>query len=226
MNTPGLIGLLLLLGCGCLLPVRGQPARLWTEQERAFLVRELEQTRQQLLDEVKPLTARQVNFRESQGRWSVLEIVEHLEVQDEMFWRELDILPRGPAMPEMAERVRGNDQKLLQYENDPGKADAGYLSPMGRFGTKELALQAFDTVRHRMIRFIRTTPKDLRQYFTFRNYESDGKLANAGIYDVRDLHQLMLTAIAHTRRHIRQLQQVKAHPDFPREDPYQSAGRR
>jgi hypothetical protein len=97
---------------------------------------------------------------------------------------------------------------------------------MGRFGTKELALQAFDTVRHRMIRFIRTTPKDLRQYFTFRNYESDGKLANAGIYDVRDLHQLMLTAIAHTRRHIRQLQQVKAHPDFPREDPYQSAGRR
>jgi quercetin dioxygenase-like cupin family protein len=154
----------------------------------------------------------------------VLEIVEHLEVQDEMYWRELDILTRGPQMPEMAEKVRGNDEKLLQYEHDPGKADAGYLKPMGRFGTKELALQAFDTVRYRIIRFIETTPKDLRSYVTFRNYDPDGKLANVSIYAVRDLHQLMLTCIAHTRRHIGQLKRVKEHPQFPKSDPFQLNG--
>jgi quercetin dioxygenase-like cupin family protein len=75
-----------------------------------------------------------------------------------------------------------------------------------------------------MIRFISTTPKDLRRYFTYRNYQPDGKLASASIYDVRDLHQLMLTCIAHTRRHLRQLQKVKAHPAFPAPDPYQLNG--
>jgi quercetin dioxygenase-like cupin family protein len=215
---------LLALAGSCTLPVCGQPTRLWTDAEREFLVQELEQTRGQLVREVAPLTPQQIHFREAPGRWSVLEIVEHLEVQDEMYWRELDILPRGPQLPGLAARVLGNDEKLLAYEHDPGKADAGYLKPVGRFGTKELALQAFDTIRHRIIRFVRTTPKDLRSYYTFRNYEPDGKLAHADIYAVRDLHQLMLTCIAHTKRHIRQLQRVKAHPGFPRMDPYRLDG--
>ncbi len=223
LRLKNLIALLALAG-SCTLPVRGQQTHRWTDAERAFLVQELEQTRRQLVNEVAPLTPEQVNFREVPGRWSVLEIVEHLEVQDEMYWRELDILPRGPQMPELAAQVRGNDEKLLGYEHDPGKADAGYLKPMGRFGTKALALQAFDTVRSRIIRFVSTTPKDLRQYVTFRSYPTDGKLANADIYAVRDLHQLLLTCIAHTRRHLAQLQRVKAHPGFPRTDPYQLDG--
>jgi hypothetical protein len=140
----------------CQLPVFGQQSRQWTEQERAFLVQELEQTRQQLTIEVISLRAEQVNFREAPNRWSILEIVEHLEVQDEMYWRELDILTRGPTMPQVVERVRGNDEKLLHYETDPGKADAGYRKPIGQFGTKELAMQAFDTVRHRMTRILLT----------------------------------------------------------------------
>lgn len=216
--------LLVLLLFVCLSSLQGQQNKLWTAAEREFLVRELDQTRRQLLDEVADQTAAQMNFRESPGRWSILEIIEHLEVQDEMYWRELDILSRGPQMPQLVEKVRGNDEKLLQYENDPGKADAGYLKPMGRFGTKEMALAAFDTVRSRIIGFIRTTPKDLRTYFTFRNYAPDGRLAHTSIYDVRDLHQLMLTCIAHTRRHIRQLQQVKEHPDFPSSDSYRLDG--
>lgn len=218
--------LLLILSMACLGQAAAQQPRLWTESERAFLVRELEHTRQQLAAEVKNLTAAQVNFHELPGRWSILEIVEHLEVQDEMYWRELDILPRGPELPEMAARVRGNDEKLLQYEHDPYQADAGYLKPIGRFGTKELALSAFDTTRLRIIRFLTTTPKDIRKYFTFRNYQPGKGLAETGIYDVRDLHQLMLTCIAHTRRHIRQLQRVKANTGFPKPDPYGLNGER
>lgn len=201
---------------------KGQQKRLWTEQERSFLVQQLEETKTQLEEEVKSLTAEQVHFRESPDRWSILEIVEHLEVQDEMYWRELDIIPRGPEMPKFAAKVRGNDEKLLQYATDPGKADAGYLKPIGRFHTKELALAAFATSRNRMIDFIKTTPKDLRKYFTFRKYATDGSLSEPGIYDVRDLHQFMLTCIAHAQRHIGQLKKVKAHPAFPQVDPFRA----
>jgi mannose-6-phosphate isomerase-like protein (cupin superfamily) len=165
-----------------------------------------------------------MNFKELPDRWSILEIVEHLEVQDEMYWRELDILPRGPKHPEFVEQVKGNDELLLQYKDDPSKADAGYLHPIGRFYTKELAVKAFTISRDRIIDFIKSTPKDLRLYFTFRKYEDDGGLTDPGIYDVRDLHQLMLTCIAHTQRHIKQLEKVKAHPDFPQNNPFKIEG--
>ena len=211
--------LLLLPALAAYMTSFAQSKKLWTEKERALLVQQLQQTRDSVIAEVKNLSNDQMLFKESAGRWNILEIIEHLEVQDEMYWRELDILSRGPQLLQYASIVKGNDAKLLQYETDTSKADAGYLKPIGRFNGKNAALSAFSDTRNRIIDFISTTPKDLRAYFTFRNYKDDGSLKDASIYSVRDLHQLMLTNVAHTKRHLVQLKKVKQHPQFPSADP-------
>ena len=59
------------------------------------------------------------------------------------------------------------------------------------------------------IEVIKNTEIDYRQYFTFRNYNGEG-LSDPGLWDVRDLHQLMLTNIAHSDRHIAQIKKLLA----------------
>ena len=54
------------------------------------------------------------------------------------------------------------------------------------------------------------TRKDLRVQFIFREYKG-----TANRWSVRDLHQLLLTTIAHTERHVNQMLKVKAHPAYP-----------
>jgi hypothetical protein len=190
-------------------------SKLWSESDRTFLIEELERTKGELLFEIQDLKNSQWEFRTNENSWSIAEIVEHLEIQDEMFFREMDVIPNRPETPEFVEVVKGNDSLLLAYATDPTKGNAGYLEPIGRFCSKDEARSAFIRIRKMILNIVSTTDEDLRQHFTFRNYQDDGGLTNPGIYDVRDLHQLMLTCIAHTDRHIHQIIQVKMHSDYP-----------
>jgi len=191
--------------------------RLWTEEEKKFILDGLERTRDELLSEINDLSEEQWRFVEDSGRWSISEIVEHLEVQEEMYYREIYVTSKAPQVSDFSETVRGNDEKIHAYANDPTAGDAGFmLTPIGRFGSKELAEKAFLRARNEMIKFVSETDLDLRRFFTFRKYPKDGLLSDPGLWDVRDLHQLLLTTIAHTDRHIGQLRRVKLHENYPK----------
>lgn len=192
--------------------------KLWTEENRQFLIQELSRTRNELINEVKDLNDKQWNFKEEPGRWSISEIVEHLEVQDELYFREIFLTSKTPQSTKYIEIVKGNDEKFLAYAVDTTKGKAAwYLEPIGRFCSKELAEKSFLRTRNHLIKFVEETDLDLRKFFTFRKYIDDGGLSDVRLWDVRDLHQLLLTDIAHTDRHLNQLRKVKDHPNYPRE---------
>lgn len=189
--------------------------KLWTEAEREFLITDLSRSLEDIIQAVNDLSEAQWRFKESEDRWSVADIVEHLEVQDEMFYREMDVIPKRPETPEFAAMVKGNDSLLLAYATDPTKGFAGYLEPIGRFCSKKDAITAFSRIRNMMLEIVKNTDEDLRLHFTFRSYADDGGLTDPGIYDVRDLHQLMLTCIAHTDRHRVQIENLMKHQQYP-----------
>ena len=60
--------------------------------------------------------------------------------------------------------------------------------------------------RNLVIDFIRTTPIDLKAYYTFRS----------GTDPRRSLHALFVVHFGHNDRHLRQIQRVKQHAKFPR----------
>lgn len=57
-----------------------------------------------------------------------------------------------------------------------------------------------------MIEFIQNTDKNLRAYAT-----SSGR----GTKKYRDLHQMILISIAHTRRHTEQIRKIKLDANYP-----------
>lgn len=190
-------------------------AQLWTKEEQALLLQQMENSQQALMKEVEGLTEQQWQFKEISSRWSVAEVVEPLFAQNESYRVEMRTALAQPELMQFAGKTKMNDSVFIKYVIDTLKADAGFLSPIGRFCAKEKALFAFDRTFDALMQMIKTGNKDFRKHFTFRNYVFDGSLSFAEKYNIRDMHQLMLTCFAHTHRHINQIRQIKKHQKFP-----------
>lgn len=195
---------------------KSQP-RLWTVQERNELIQAMERSKNELLDEIRDMGPVEWHFRDKQTGWSIAEIVEHLIRQDEMLYRELFVVTRTPQDQKYLKYIRSNEEVIREYVDDPEKVEAEWaLQPMGYFVEQEVARSAFLNTRNKLIDYLRSTDLDLRRFFTFRNFLPDGGMSEDGNWDVRDLHQLFLTTIAHNNRHLNQLRELKKLPGYPR----------
>ncbi len=187
-----------------------QALKSWTQKERGYLVRELRRIQTDLRAEVDHLSVEQWLFKSDTGAWSISEVVEHLEIHDVLFRREITVITQFPEMITLSHLATDTDEELMTYSQITGQNTAKspwYLEPRGRWPSKEQAMDAFNKVRSEMIRFIEETDKDFRRY-----YSPSGK----GKAAFRDLHQLMLVSIAHADRHLTQIRNIKRHAGFPK----------
>ena len=192
--------------------------KLWTERDRQFILKELERTTEELLKETERLALDQWTFREQPNRWNIAEIVEHLTLQNELHYREIYAVSNAPALPQYLPVTRGQDDHFTNYATDPVKSHAKwFLQPLGRFDSKRQSIAAFVRARDGIRGFVEKTEVDLRTRFTFRNNAGNNPIDSIKIGNVRDLHQLLLTGIAHTDRHLKQIRTIKKHKLYPRD---------
>lgn len=181
----------------------------WTAEDKTHLLNELKRSRDDLMAEINNLGESQWNFHESAERWSIAEVVEHLEIREAFFYRELHVLTLLPEMVDQYGHKKGKDEAFLEYAI-PTDANSSksrwYLEPQGRWCDKEKAIQAFLRVRNHIIEFIETTEKDFRRQMTPQGWR--------GGIEMRDLHQLMLVCVAHTDRHVKQIKKIKSHENY------------
>ena len=206
--------ILFLFFTSCTVSVTNDPIPpVWTEEDRSFLIEQFEKSRSELMNEVQKLTDEQWNFKKDSTSWSIAEIVEHLGLQEDMHFREAYVISKTPEQPEIALKTIGNDEKVLNYENNPLKTIADwFVQPLGRWRTKQDAINQFNRSRDKNIEFVRNTDKNLRVQITFRDIPDEDDFRR-----VRNLHQIYLTTIAHTRRHIHQIEGIKMAENFPTE---------
>ena len=210
INFSAIIISSLLGGCQTIPEDKPLPKQ-WTEKERELLLTELEGTRKELLRQIDTLNERQWFFRSDSQSWSVAEVVEHLDLQENMHYREVYIISQTPQNLEHLGKTKKNDSLVSAYATDPQKGVADwYVQPRGRWCGKRSAVAQFNRTRDQMLEFVKTTDADLRMQFTYRK-----KVPKNDFRRVRDLHQIILTTIAHTKRHIHQIERIKSRPDFP-----------
>lgn len=189
----------------------------WTDEDRQLILNELQRTTDELLTELSGLTEIQWNFRESNDRWNIGEIIEHLEMQNQLHYREISVTSKAPQYLKFRAVTKGQDEYFTKYATDatPGEAQ-WFLEPLGRFRTKAEGENAFLRARGHLQEFVAETKVDLRKQFTFRVEVEDKSVDELSIGQVRDLHQLLLTGIAHTDRHLRQIRAIKTHNNYPK----------
>ncbi|HEY1240276.1 MAG TPA: DinB family protein [Bryobacteraceae bacterium] len=120
-------------------------------ESRTEIVQTLEDGRQQFVETVRDLTEAEAQAHPQEGRWSVLECVEHVTTVEERFLGRIEKAQREGAPPvnreheaELAARVK--DRTMRAQAPD-------FVRPTGRFQTLAEAVDAFHAVRGRTIGF-------------------------------------------------------------------------
>lgn len=178
-----------------------------SKSERDQVVKYLTSMRDQVVSESEKLTDAQWNFKSAPDRWSVGEVVEHLALAESFLFDLQQKTMSGPEAPaERRAATRGKDETIMKAIPDrTKKAQAPEpLQPTARLGSRAEILAAFKERRAKTIAYASTTKDDLRS-----------RVGDSPIGPV-DAYQWLLFSAAHSERHLAQLREVKADPNFPK----------
>jgi hypothetical protein len=177
-----------------------------TKEDRDQGVKYLEKTRDGVLGATKGFSEAQWNFKPAPDRWSVAEVTEHIAAAEDLLMKRLqDEAMKAPPRTG-SEDVKAIDAFVLQAIPDRShKAQAPEpLKPNNRFGSPKESLKHFTDSRAKTIAFLKKT-NDLRQHAT------DSPLGKK-----LDAYEWLLFIAAHSERHTKQIDEVKADPNFPK----------
>jgi hypothetical protein len=179
-----------------------------TSEEREVALKNLQATRDAFLKSIAGLSEKQWRFKPAPDRWSVAEVSEHITVAESSIFSLVQKITSSPADPSKRAEVAGKDEKILQQVPDrTHKAQAPeFLKPTNRFATRAENIKAFEDARSATMEYVRTTNDDLRDHF--------GPHPALGTLDA---YQWILLISAHSARHTKQIEEVKADPNFPKE---------
>jgi DinB superfamily len=174
-----------------------------TTTDREHLIAHLEMTETWLADEVSDLTEAQLKFRPAPGKWTILDVVEHLTIAEPQYWHDLkDSMSKPPAK---AANREATDLYVLWYGIDrtEHQKTGEAREPKGTLTDARAGMSAVHKLRTEMLAYARTTDEDLR----------------AHTYGGGDVYQWFVMISTHMQRHILQIREVKASAGYPKASP-------
>jgi DinB superfamily len=176
-----------------------------TQAEKDNALKYLETTKKGVLDATRGLSEAQWNFKAAPDRWSVAQVMEHIAAAED-FLRTLtkEKIMLAPA-GEMGRDVKKTDDAVLAMVPDrTNKLQAPEpLVPSNRFGSPEASLKHFVESRVATEDFLKSTTG-------MRDHVSDSPMGKL------DAYEFVLLIAAHSERHTKQINEVKANPNFPK----------
>ena len=166
------------------------------------LIKTLEDSRDEFIAAAQSVPEALTKTKPGEGRWSVLDCVEHIVIAEGRFMNWLRNPLPGPAPPEN----KGKEVMLAQRLPDrTNKAQAPEAShPTGGFANLTEALDEFRTVRARTIQFAQEKGTEL--------YKISAKHPFFGPVNGTELVGMIA---AHGRRHAAQIREIKEQVTIP-----------
>jgi len=184
------------------------PTTLSTEERDAAL-KSLQATHDAFLKSIAGLSEKQWRFKPAPDRWSVAEVAEHIAVSESTIFGMIQSkVMTSPADPAKRAEVAGKDETILKMVPDRShKVQAPeFLKPTNRWATQAELTKAFEDARKATMDYVRTTNDDLRDHF-----------GPHPLLGPMDAYQWILLISAHSERHTKQIEEVKADPNFPKD---------
>jgi len=181
-------------------------APVWTETDRKYLLENLTRSKQELIDETKNLTKEQWNFKESPDRWSINQIVEHIDLYELILMHEISVALQSEPIPAFDHYLPDSlfidpDPKSLKKNNTTDYTKPFTISvPLGNNEGRNNIIW-LTTMRNESIDYLKKTTENIRLHY---------------ICFGPNVHQQYMMIFRHTFRHVRQIKKVKAHPNYPK----------
>jgi DinB superfamily len=181
------------------------PKQEVTSSEKEKTLQYLEKTKQGVLDATKGLSEAQWNFKAGPDRWSIAQCMEHIAAaEDYIRGLVIEKVMLAPAVP--GRDVQATDDAILAKVPDRSKkAQAPEpIVPTNRYGSPDASVKHFVESRDKTEEFLKTTPG-------LRDHAVDGPTGGK-----MDAYEFILLIAAHSERHTKQILEVKADPNYPK----------
>jgi hypothetical protein len=176
-----------------------------TQAEKDKALQYLETTKKNVLEATKGLSEAQWNFKAAPERWSVAQVMEHIAAAEDfirgMVKEKVMMAPAGEAGRDVK---KTDDAVLAMVPDRTNKVQAPEpLVPTNRFGSPEGSIKHFVESRA-------TTEDFLKSTAGMRDHVMDSPMGKL------DGYEFVLFIAAHSERHTKQINEVKADPNFPK----------
>jgi DinB superfamily len=179
-----------------------------SQADKDHALQYLESTKKGVLDATKGLSDAQWNFKPGPDRWSVAEVMEHLAAAEDLLRiMTQEQVMKTPAVPprDPAELKKIDDAVIAMVPDRSHKVDAPEpLRPTNRFGSPAEAQKHFLESRA-------TTEEYLKSTLDLRAHSVDSPMGMK-----LDGYEWILLIAGHSERHTKQMVEVKADPNFPK----------
>jgi hypothetical protein len=206
MKTVALSALALLLAACSAAVAKGQGV---SQADKDHALQYLESTKKGVLEATKGLSEAQWNFKPAPERWSVAEVMEHLAAAEDLLrGMTQEQVMKTPAIParDPAELKKIDESVIAMVPDRSHKADAPEpLRPTNRFGSPAEAQKHFLESRATTEEYLKSTP-DLRAH-----------AVDSPMGMKLDGYEWVLLIAGHSERHTKQMLEVKADPNFPKQ---------
>ena len=180
------------------------PQKSWTETDRNALVDQYKRTKAEINQETAALTSAQWNFREGPDKWTIGQVLEHLNMWSlltQFDGRSAASFGERPLLAAACKSDSANTSFI--YESNP-HTSPDFTIPTGLI-KDENNLKIFNGKYDELISAIE---KSNLNYRMIVREGKDGKH--------RDLAQIYIIHYGHVDRHLRQIRRIKANPNFPK----------
>lgn len=178
-----------------------------TDQERKTAADLLQQTEDGVISSVAGLSEAQLNFKPAPDKWSVSECIKHIAVTEQGLWQMTNGAIQATANPEKRSEIKATDDQVVQMIESREQKVKTYpsMEPQNTpYKSMEEAMASFKADRAKLIEYVKTTNDDLRNHVATLPMGSF------------DSYQMILFIAAHSNRHTKQIEEVKADPNFPK----------
>lgn len=177
-----------------------------TQADRDRAMQYLESTKQGVLDATAGLSEAQWNFKSAPDKWSVAEVTEHIAAAEDFLMGMVTTqVMKAPARPAGEDVKAIDDMVVAKIPDRSKKAQAPEpLKPTNRYGTPAASLKHFTDSRAQTEDFLKTHD-DLREH-----------AIDSPMGKKLDGYEWVLFVAGHSERHTKQINEVKADPNFPK----------
>lgn len=198
--------LVLCVGFACHTTLASEDPNM-TAEERAKVIKLLNDSHKQTLDLMAGLSEEQLRFKPSPEKWSALEVAEHIALAEGALFGGVERALASKENPEWEAKTKGKTEFLERVlVNRDRKAQAPEnIVPSGKL-TRDEALAKLKEARAKTLKFAEETKAPLKAHTFDHPFPAFGAL---------NAYQWLIYIPLHNIRHNKQIEEVKSLPNFP-----------
>ena len=200
--------LITLLLAGNSLITAQTPETKMSQEDRAKVLKWLDESYAQTIAAVEKLNDAQWTFKAAPEKWSVGEVVEHIMLAEGTLFAQMEKALATPIRPDWVEKTKGKADFIERVMVKPqGKAQAPEaIVPTGKIPRAEL-MAKLKAARTRTREFATNTKDDLHSHTTDHVFP---------VFNTLSAYQWLIYIPLHNIRHNQQIEEVKASANFPK----------